>query len=81
MMIRENISPKTNQITINIPANMVNQELELLVFTVGEKQKKQAEKKKTISLMEKVFNKAGSLNNPCVINIDKMMNDMNDALS
>ncbi len=53
-MIREIISPKTNQITINIPANMVNQELELLVFPVG---KKQAEKEKTKLIVEKVFNK------------------------
>ena len=45
-MIREIICPKTNQIIINIPASMVNQELELLVSPIGKEQHQQGERKK-----------------------------------
>lgn len=33
-MIREIIKPTTNQVAINIPSNMVNQKLELLLFPI-----------------------------------------------
>jgi hypothetical protein len=80
-MIREILKPTTNQVVINIPSNMVNQKLELLLFPIKQDAKITFEKKKAKLLMEKVFNNAESIAVQKNINIDGIMNDMNDALS
>jgi len=80
-MIREILKPKTNQVVINIPSNMVNQKLELLLFPIKQDTNIPFAKKKAKLLMEKVFKNAESIAVQKNINIDEIMNDMNDALS
>jgi len=79
-MIREIINPKTNQVVINIPPNMVNQKLELLLFEIKDTATP-LKKKKAKQLMDKVFKNAESTTIQKNIDIDEIMNDMNDALS
>ena len=79
-MIREIINPKTNQVVINIPPNMVNQKLELLLFPIKDTATP-LKKKKAKQLMDKVFKNAESTTIQKNIDIDEIMNDMNDALS
>ena len=78
-MIREIINPKTNQVVINIPPDMVNQQLELLLFPIKQDTGTLL-KKKTQQLMEKVFQNAKSTTIQKNLNIDEIMNDMNNAL-
>ena len=80
-MIREIIKPETNQVIINIPSNMINQKLELLLFPIKPNTNSVFIKKKDRKLMEKVFKSAKSITVQKNINIDEIMNDMNDALS
>ncbi|MDQ1270191.1 MAG: hypothetical protein QG618_1501 [Thermodesulfobacteriota bacterium] len=49
-MLREIINPKSNQIVITLPPELVNQELELLIFPT-----KKNKKYDTKKLMECVF--------------------------
>ena len=79
-MIREIIRPKTNQVIIDIPHDMVNQELELLLFPIKQGTDKIFQKKKSKQIMKKVFENAKSITIQKNLNIDEIMNDMNDAL-
>jgi hypothetical protein len=76
-MIREIINPKTNQVVINIPPNMVNQKLELLLFPIKDTATP-LKKKKAKQLMDKVFKNAESTTIQKNIDIDEIMNDMID---
>lgn len=75
-MLREIINPKSNQIVITLPPELVNRELELLIFPT-EKNKKHDTKK----LMECVFKNAEATDVEDSTNINDLMNEMNDALS
>ena len=75
-MLREIINPKTNQLVITLPPELVNQELELLIFPT-ERNKKDNTKK----LMECVFKNAETIGVEDSININDSMHEMNDALS
>jgi hypothetical protein len=79
-MIREIINPKTNQVVINIPPNMVNQKIELLLFPIKDTATP-LKRKKAKQLMDKVFKNAESTTIQKNIDIDEIMNGMNDALS
>ena len=80
-MIREIIKPETNQIVINIPSEMVNQKLELLLFPIQQSTNSPFPKEHEKQLMEKVFKNAASITVPKNIGIDAIMNEMNYALS
>ncbi len=80
-MIREIIRPKTNQVIIDIPHDMVNQELELLLFPIKQDNGIVFQKKRAKQIMVKVFEDAKSNTIQKNLNIDEIMNDMNDALS
>lgn len=75
-MLREIINPKSNQIVITLPPELVNQELELLIFPTGKNKKHDTKK-----LMEYVFKIAEAIDVEDSININDLMNEMNDALS
>jgi len=77
-MIREIIKPETNQIVINIPSDMVNQELELLLFPIQQSINSPFSKEQEKQLMEKIFKKAESITVQKNIDIDEIMNDIND---
>jgi len=80
-MIREIIRPKTNQVIINIPQDMVDKELELIVFEIKQDTGTGTEKIKSRQLMDKIFEHAESVTIPDDLDIDEIMNDMNNALS
>ena len=80
-MIREIIRPKTNQVIINIPQDMVDKELELIVFAIKQDTGKGTQKIKSRQLMDKIFEHAESVTIPDDLGIDEIMNDMNNALS
>lgn len=80
-MIREIIRPKTNQVVIHIPHDMINQELELLLFPIKRDVDAVSQKKKSKQLMKMVFENAKSITIKKNLNIDEIMDDMNDALS
>jgi len=80
-VIREIIRPKTNQVVIHIPHDMVNQELELLLFPIKQDADAVFQKKKSKQLIKMVFENAKSTVIQENLNIDEIMNDMNDALS
>lgn len=74
-MLREIINPKSNQIVITLPPELVNQELELLIFPT-----KKNKKYDTKKLMKCVFKNAETTDVEDGININDLMNEMNDAL-
>jgi hypothetical protein len=80
-MIREIIRPKTNQLVINIPLDMVDKELELIVFAIKQDTGTRIQKVKYRQLMDKIFEQAESVKIPDDFDIDEIMNDMNNALS
>ncbi len=75
-MLREIINPKSNQIVITLPPELVDQELELLIFPT-----KKPKKHDTKKLMESVFKNAEAIEVHDSIDINDLMNEMNDALS
>ncbi len=77
-MHREIIHPKTNQIVITLPHELLNQELELLIFPTARARKRKADTKR---LMTSVFKDAEKINVTERLDIDKLMNEMNDAIS
>jgi hypothetical protein len=81
IMIREIIRPKTNQLVINIPLDMVDKELELIVFAIKQDTGTRIQKVKYRQLMDKIFEQAESVKIPDDFDIDEIMNDMNNALS
>ncbi len=80
-MIREIINPKTNKITVSIPACMMNKDLEVLVFPIPKDEKETPRKNPVHKLMKEVFRNAESVIVPKEINVDQIMDRMNDALS
>lgn len=80
-MIREIIKPKTNQVVINIPQDLVDKELELIVFEIEQDTGTGARKFKFRQLMDDIFESAKSATIPDDLDIDDIMNDMNNALS
>lgn len=80
-MIREIIRPKTNQLVINIPLDMVDKELELIVFAIKQDTGTRIQKVKYRQLMDKIFEQAESVKIQDDFDIDEIMNDMNNALS
>ncbi len=60
IMIREIIRPKTNQVVINIPRDMVDKELELIVFEIEKKTGTGAQKFKIRQRMDDIFQNAES---------------------
>jgi hypothetical protein len=80
-MIREIIRPKTNQVVINIPQNLVDKELELIVFEIEQDTVTGAQKFKFRQLMDDIFRNAESATIAADLDIDNIMNDMNNALS
>jgi len=80
-MIREIIRPKTNQVVINIPQDMVDKELELIVFAIKQDTGTGTQKIKSRQLMDKIFEHAESETIPDDLDINEIMNDMNNALS
>jgi hypothetical protein len=80
-MIREIIRPKTNQVVINIPQNLVDKNLELIVFEIEQDSGTNAQKFKFRQLMDDIFRNAESVTMPDDLDIDDIMNDMNNALS
>ncbi|HKJ97927.1 MAG TPA: hypothetical protein VJ959_03315 [Desulfotignum sp.] len=80
-MIREIIRPKTNQVVIHIPRDMVDKELELIVFEIKKKTGTGAQKFKIRQRMDDIFQNAASATIPGDLDIDDLMNDMNNALS
>ena len=80
-MIREIIRPKTNQVIINIPQDMVDKELELIVFEIKQDTGTGTQKIKSRQLMDDIFQNAESATIPNDLDIDDIMNDMNNALS
>jgi len=81
MMIHEIIRPKTNRVVINIPQDMVDKELKLIVFAINQNTGTGTQKIKFRQLMDKIFEQAESEIIPDDFDIDKIMNDMNNALS
>jgi hypothetical protein len=81
IMIREIIRPKTNQLVINIPLDMVDKELELIVFAIKQDTGTRIQKVKYRQLMDKIFEQAESVKIQDDFDIDEIMNDMNNALS
>jgi len=81
-MIREIIRPQTNQVIIHIPQDMVDKELELIVFAAKQDTGTGTgiQKIKSRQLMEKMFEYAESATIPDDLDIDEIMNDMNNAL-
>jgi len=75
-MLREIINPKSNQIVITLPPELVDQELELLIFPTKKPKKYDIKK-----LMESVFKNAEAIDVHDSIDINDLMNEMNDALS
>jgi hypothetical protein len=57
-MIREIIRPKTNQVVINIPQNLVDKDLELIVFEIEQDSGTNAQKFKLRQLMDDIFRNA-----------------------
>lgn len=80
-MIHEIIRPKTNQLVIHIPQDMVDKELELIVFAIKQNTGTGTQKIKSRQLMDKIFEQAESEKIPDDFDIDEIMNDMNNALS
>ena len=80
-MIREIIRPKTNQVVINIPQDMVDRELELIVFAIKQDTGTGAQKIKFRQLMDNIFQNAESAVIPDELDIDEIMDDMNNGLS
>lgn len=80
-MIREIIRPKTNQVVINIPQDMVDKKLELIVFAIKQDTGTGTQKIKSRQLMDKIFEHAESETIPDDFDINEIMNDMNNALS
>jgi len=80
-MIHEIIRPKTNQVVINIPQDMVDKELKLIVFAINQNTGTGTQKIKSRQLMDKIFEQAESEIISDDFDIDKIMNDMNNALS
>lgn len=80
-MIREFIKPKQNKISIDIPDDYINKKLELLIFPID---KVNVKKKKKISnigrLMDNNFKAARFTSVSSNVDIDKLMNEMNNAL-
>ena len=81
-MIREIIRPQTNQVIIHIPQDMVDKELELIVFAIKQDTGTGTgiQKIKSRQLMDKIFEHAESATIPEDLDIDEIMNDMNNAL-
>ena len=79
-MIREIIRPQTNQVIIHIPQDMVDKELELIVFAIKQGTGTGIQKIKSRQLMDKMFEHAESAPIPEDLDIDEIMNDMNNAL-
>ena len=80
-MIREIIRPKTNQVVINIPQDMVDRDLELIVFAIKQDTGTRAQKIKFRQLMDNIFQNAESAVIPDELDIDEIMDDMNNGLS
>ncbi|WP_289020511.1 hypothetical protein [Desulfobacter postgatei] len=66
-MLREIINPKSNQIVITLPPELVNQDLELLIFPT-----KKNKKYDTKKLMECVFKNAETTDVEDSINISSV---------
>jgi len=79
-MIREFIKPKTNQILVKIPNEFIDKNLELLIFPINDA-KPSSPKPDLVQLMEKNFLVAKTITISKGIDLDKLMNEMNDALS
>jgi hypothetical protein len=79
-MIREIIRPQTNHVIIHIPQDMVDKELELIVFAIKQGTGTGIQKIKSRQLMDKMFEYAESATIPDDLDIDEIMNDMNNAL-
>jgi len=81
-MIREIIRPQTNQVIVQIPQDMVDKELELIVFAIKQDTGTGTgiQKIKSRQLMDKIFEHAESATIPEDLDIDEIMNDMNNAL-
>jgi len=81
-MIREIIRPQTNQVIVQIPQDMVDKELELIVFAIKQDTDTGTgiQKIKSRQLMNKIFEHAESATIPDALDIDEIMNDMNNAL-
>lgn len=75
-MHREIIHPKTNQIVITLPPELLNQELELLIFPTARERKADTKR-----MMTRVFKDAEKINIAEQLDVDKLMNEMNDAIS
>jgi hypothetical protein len=80
IMIREIIRPQTNQVIVQIPQDMVDKELELIVFAIKQDTGTGIQKIKSRQLMDKIFEHAESATIPEDVDIDEIMNDMNNAL-
>jgi len=78
-MIREYLTPKTKQMVVNIPDELVNTGIELLIIPIR-KTKSHRESNQLSEILEKNFKAAGDIHIPKEINIDKLMNEMNHAL-
>lgn len=80
-MIREIIRPTTNQVVVKIPQDMVNKELELIVFAIKQDSGATTDKMKSRQLMDEIFENAKTTNIRGDVDIDEIMNEMNNALS
>jgi hypothetical protein len=74
-MIREIIRPQTNQVIIHIPQDMVDNELELIVFAIKQDTGTGTgiKKIKSRQLMDKIFEHAESAIVPEDLDIDEIM--------
>ncbi len=78
-MIKETITPKNNTIQIQIPDELVNEELEVSI-TPTRTTVNQSSNQELLKNLSQLFEQAKSKKIPKNINIDNLMNEMNDAL-
>jgi hypothetical protein len=78
-MIKEYLTPKSKQVVINIPDEFVNTGIELLIIPMH-KIKNHGDSTQLSEMLGKNFKAAENIRIPKEINIDKLMNEMNNAL-
>ncbi len=78
-MIKEYLTPKSRQVVVNIPEEFINTGIELLIIPMHKITSHNASIRLS-GMLEKNFKAAENIPVPKNIKIDKLMNEMNNAL-
>ncbi len=78
-MIKEYLTPKSRQVVVNIPEEFINKRIELLIIPMH-KMTSHNSSTRLSGMLEKNFKAAENIPIPKEIKIDKLMNEINNAL-